>query len=65
VVGHSYIAGHGFLWSQKTGMLDLNNLVVDLPPGMVIADGAAINDKGMILAVASQGSSQTGCLLLP
>jgi len=69
VVGFSYLAGnevsHGFLWSQKTGMLDLNDLVVDLPPGMIIEEAYAINDKGMILAVASQDSTRTECLLVP
>jgi probable HAF family extracellular repeat protein len=38
-----------FVWTQGNGMQDLNNLVANLPPGVVLARACAINRQGDIV----------------
>jgi probable HAF family extracellular repeat protein len=50
VVGwsHSYDGSRAFLWTPSDGMLDLNTLVVNLPPGVKLHEAHAINQRGEI-----------------
>ena len=50
VVGwsHSDDGSRAFLWTPSDGMLDLNTLVVNLPPGVKLHEAHAINQRGEI-----------------
>ena len=50
-------AQHAFLYSPRTGMVDLNSLLVpgSAAPGFYLIGGVAINDHGLILANGSDG----------
>jgi probable HAF family extracellular repeat protein len=52
VVGISgaHSSGRAFAFTQATGVVDLTSRVINLSPGMVIADVNAISDNGTILA---------------
>ena len=54
VAGTSY--GKAFLWESGT-MYDLNDLVVNLPPGLQCVAAYGINDKGWIVGENSQGEA--------
>lgn len=41
-------AGHAFLW-EKGGMIDLNEVVTNLPADVVLESARAINDRGEIV----------------
>lgn len=43
-------------------MYDLNHVTVNLPPGVILRDGRAINDRGWIVG---QDNNEQGFLLLP
>lgn len=66
VIGTANLSGdtdsHPFLWTAKIGLKDLNDLVVDLPPGLLIWRALAINDKGLIFGQTYQGKP---CMLIP
>ena len=75
VVGTSYFyvddntleRSRAFIWTKKNGMQDLNTLV-DLPSGVIVAEGNSINDFGWIAGTAvAEGNSDlfTACLLIP
>jgi probable HAF family extracellular repeat protein len=46
--GNYYSGPRAVLWTSAWGMQDLNNLVVNLPPGVVLEQAMAINKKGEI-----------------
>jgi probable HAF family extracellular repeat protein len=46
----SALGVRAFLWSKNSQMVDLNNIVTGLPPGVVLIGAFAINDKGQIVA---------------
>jgi probable HAF family extracellular repeat protein len=52
---------HAFVWEDGV-MHDLNHVTVNLPPGVVLRDGRAINDRGWIVG---QDNNEQGFLLLP
>jgi uncharacterized membrane protein len=63
VVGRVYDpVDHPYLWSANMGMQDLNDLVVDLPPGVSIWQPYALNDKGVIFGQTTDGKP---CILIP
>ena len=52
VVGLSFDSSNqmaAFLWTKGYGMQDLNKLVANLPPGVVLARACAINSRGDIV----------------
>lgn len=51
-----------YVWSRRTGIQFLNDLVVNLPPGLTINNSKDINNQGEIVAL---GSNQHACLLTP
>lgn len=58
VVGHAQLSeggAHGFLWTPEDGMLDLNDLVSNLPTGMVLTAGTQINDNDVIAVINGSG----------
>jgi probable HAF family extracellular repeat protein len=58
-----YSADRAFLWDRGV-LSDLNDLVINLPPGQILLEATAINDRGWILA-AGGGVYQTSYLLIP
>jgi len=52
----------GYIWTRAGGFVDLSSRVVGAPPGMTAFFGAAINDKGTIVAGTNTG---TLVLLVP
>jgi probable HAF family extracellular repeat protein len=48
VVGHTSFAITAFLWTPDEGMQNLNDLVVNLPPGIHLNYAFAINKRGEI-----------------
>jgi probable HAF family extracellular repeat protein len=52
VVGQSgsSLGTRAFLWTKGGSIVDLNDLVPALPPGMILTGAFAINDKGQIVA---------------
>lgn len=44
-----------YVWTAKTGMLDLNNHLRRRPPGLVLTGAYAINDSGAIVATTNAG----------
>lgn len=54
--------GQGYIWTRAGGFVDLSSRVVGAPPGMTAFFGAAINDKGTIVAGTNTG---TLVLLVP
>ena len=58
VVGTS-TSEHGsraFIWTESSGMVDLNTLIS--VPGLVLTDAVGINDQGDIVAVGFDGDSR-------
>jgi uncharacterized membrane protein len=55
--GYTWGSGRAFLWTQKTQMLDLNDLVVNLPQGVVLNFAVAINNKGQIVTEGFNGNT--------
>jgi probable HAF family extracellular repeat protein len=53
VVGHTSFDITAFLWTPDEGMQDLNNLVVNLPPGVHLNYAFAINNRGEIAGYTS------------
>ena len=67
VLGQSTVAGggiHAYIWTQKTGMRDLNNMI---PPnsGWVLQHAASIDDTGNIVGYGSINGEDHGFLLTP
>ncbi len=52
---------HAFLWDNGF-MYDLNNITVNLPPGVTLLTAHAINDRGCIVG---QDNNSTAFLLMP
>ena len=52
---------HAFVW-EDGAMYDLNNLTVNLPPGVTLLTAHAINDRGWIVG---QDNNSTAFLLMP
>ncbi|MGC2696261.1 MAG: HAF repeat-containing protein [Candidatus Angelobacter sp.] len=52
VVGESASAlgTHAFVWTSQNGLIDLNNVVTNLPGDVVLIGAFSINDKGQIVA---------------
>lgn len=46
---------HGFIWTPKQGMTDLNKRLCHAPPGFAVEHGLAINDGGTIAALSNAG----------
>jgi PKD repeat protein len=44
-----------FVWTAKTGMLDLNKYLRHAPHGLVLDDALSINDSGAIVATSNAG----------
>lgn len=44
-----------YVWTRATGPVDLNTLVRDAPPELVLNEGRAISDNGSIVAVSNAG----------
>jgi len=44
-----------FLWTSTGGMRDLNNLVVNLPPGVILRQAQAINNRGEVAGYTTNG----------
>ena len=44
-----------FVWTAKSGMLDLNKYLRNAPPGLVLDDALSINDSGAIVATSNAG----------
>jgi len=59
VVGGSFTAGdldfHGFLWTPRSGMVDLNTRLRNAPAGLVVRNAYAISDDGYIFAESNAG----------
>jgi probable HAF family extracellular repeat protein len=57
VVGYSKLSDnntdHAFIWSETTGMQDLNDLTPGLPEGVFLEIALAINDRGQIVGYTS------------
>jgi probable HAF family extracellular repeat protein len=52
-------AGHAFLW-EKGRMIDLNEVVTNLPADVVLENARAINDRGEIVGVTCTGFCEPG-----
>ena len=65
VVGYSFIATaqHAFLYADGQ-MHDLNDLTINLPPGVILREANGINDNGWIVGSTS-GAYQHAFLLIP
>jgi probable HAF family extracellular repeat protein len=64
VVGGS--TSHAFIWTKKTGILDLTGLVVNLPPGTESWGAVGINQSGVIVGTNNFDFSHHGAYrLLP
>jgi probable HAF family extracellular repeat protein len=52
IVGESSssLGMRAFFWSQQSGLIDLNDVVTNLPGDVVLTGAFAINDKGQIVA---------------
>jgi probable HAF family extracellular repeat protein len=58
VVGNARTAsgeGHAMTWTEAGGMIDLNTVLHNPPPGLVLTTGFAISDNGSIVAQANPG----------
>lgn len=59
VVGGSFTTGdldfHGFLWTPRSGMVDLNTRLRNAPAGLVVRNAYAISDDGYIFADSNAG----------
>jgi probable HAF family extracellular repeat protein len=44
-----------YVWTRATGPVDLNTLVRDAPPDLVLNEGRAISDNGSIVAMSNAG----------
>lgn len=65
VVGGTYGLDHAFIWSQTTGMQDLNDLI-PANSGWVLGGASAINDNGQITGQGEyQGVKYVTFLLTP
>jgi probable HAF family extracellular repeat protein len=67
VLGHSTVAGgdnHAFLWSPKTGLKDLNNLIQS-NSGWVLNAAYAINKSGKIVGYGTIAGANHAFLLTP
>jgi probable HAF family extracellular repeat protein len=56
--------GHAFVWSQSTGMLDLNNLI-PANSGWLLQQATAINDQGQIVGYGILNGQSEAFLLTP
>jgi len=56
--------GHAFVWSQSTGMLDLNNLI-PANSGWLLIQATAINDQGQIVGFGTLNGQSEAFLLTP
>jgi probable HAF family extracellular repeat protein len=52
VVGESTspLGNRAFLWTSQSGMIDLNEVVTNLPGDTILTGAFSINDKGQIVA---------------
>jgi probable HAF family extracellular repeat protein len=57
--GSSSVSQRAFIWTAASGIVDLSTRVVNPPAGLFLFDAMAINDSGLIVALAN-----TGLLLL-
>lgn len=58
IVGYAFDSAQesrAFVWSARTGMVDLNSRLRRAPPGLVLEDALAINDSGAIVATSNAG----------
>ncbi len=59
VVGYADTAGdvarHAFVWSAHEGMVDLNTVMDNPPPGLNLTDATALSDNGYIVANSTVG----------
>lgn len=55
IVGHTFFNITAFLWTPSEGIQDLNNLVVNLPPGVHLNYAFAINKRGQIAGYTDIG----------
>ena len=67
ILGDSTVTGgdsHAFIWTQKTGMLDLNNMI---PPnsGWVLHHASSIDKTGHIVGYGTINGANHGFLLTP
>jgi probable HAF family extracellular repeat protein len=61
------IVTNAFLWTSVAGMQNLNNLVVNLPPGVRLVTAMAINNRGEItgyMVASGSGTSANGVFKL-
>lgn len=47
---------HGFIWSAAEGLIDLNDRLMNAPPGLIILGAIRINCSGLIAATSNAGA---------
>ncbi len=57
VSGVTAVNGRALFWSQATGLVDLNSMVVN-PSGLTLAQATAINENGSISGIARDASGR-------
>jgi probable HAF family extracellular repeat protein len=58
VVGAAVTAqgeAHAFVWTERSGLVDLNDVTADKPPGTVLKETYSIHASGAILAQSNKG----------
>jgi probable HAF family extracellular repeat protein len=58
VVGTADVApseAHAFVWTERSGLVDLNDVTPDKPPGTVLREALEIHESGAIIVRSSTG----------